>query len=61
MATTTSEVEETFTPGAPGTLPNEVDNNNPLDYHTSDESDASNSTTDRDMCDNSEMIMWNTL
>eukprot|EP00971_Amphidinium_carterae_P135418 2683274-Amphidinium_carterae.1 len=43
MATTTPKLEETFTPGAPGPLPNEVDNNNPLDYHSSD-SDASDST-----------------
>eukprot|EP00971_Amphidinium_carterae_P018055 355942-Amphidinium_carterae.1 len=61
MATTAPEMEETFTPRAPGPLPNEVDNNNPLAYHSSDTSDASDSTIDRDIRDNSEIIMWNTV
>eukprot|EP00971_Amphidinium_carterae_P247119 4907813-Amphidinium_carterae.1 len=64
----TSSSEESIPTMAPGPMEVDsttarptVDKNNPLDYHTSDESDDSASTIDRDIRDDMEIIMWNAL
>eukprot|EP00971_Amphidinium_carterae_P142872 2830512-Amphidinium_carterae.1 len=67
MVTPTSEEEGSIPTMAPGPMEVDsttekptVDQNNPLDYHTSDE-DESDSTIDRDIIDNMETIMRNAL
>eukprot|EP00971_Amphidinium_carterae_P208049 4128311-Amphidinium_carterae.1 len=61
MAASTIEEDNGHTPRALGALPNEADNNNPMDHHSRDTSPASESTIDRDILEDSEIIMWNVL